>query len=252
MALLGGYDWIAVEVALRGKIEAAAQKPVTILITIPEQSHQEWKPLRESIAGLLESLRLPKVALEIIRGRISRSVSLQIQPLPETVWDTKLQMGSSMGPQSSAHSAGALGGFIEILVNGSWKILGLTCSRCVVNVNLDDLQQSQAAPALPDHQDAFIKLDESDSTAADRAKLKDLEGEYEKNDGYLETYKQRLMERLLADLRAADAARVKRMQFFSSNAAHLGTIYAASGMRRTSPVSERFASLDWALIDGDP
>ncbi|PGG98146.1 hypothetical protein AJ79_08969 [Helicocarpus griseus UAMH5409] len=121
--------WVALECFRRGTGDKPKENPVTIVLTIPYESRKQWKPIREAIVQILDSLSLPEVAVEIVRGEIWRSSDLpenrnfllgNTENVADT-WDIAARCGMGIGPYQSDASISTLGGFVELLIPGNGR-----------------------------------------------------------------------------------------------------------------------------------
>ena len=130
-------DCTTLNVLRRGTDRNWKENPVTVVITIPEESVQDWKPVRESIVEILDRNGVSDVAVEIGRGSIWQSGSSAVvrtcEDLPDDIWDTPAKGGASIGPKGSYRGSATLGGFLEIQTETeSWNTFGITAYHAVV------------------------------------------------------------------------------------------------------------------------
>ena len=135
--------WVSVEVLRRG-LGGSSEDPVTILVTLSEDSAKEACQVRDSVCAILEHDKLDDVAVEIRHGWLVKShddddVDPAGRPwyerlLPDGSWDPPAVLGGSIGPQDMADGpSGTFGGFIELRSphNHKWKRFALTAGHCV-------------------------------------------------------------------------------------------------------------------------
>ena len=119
----------------RGKGPDALDNPQTIFISIPEDSTQDWRAIRDQIVVVLDRARLPSVAVEVSRGTSSLQASgYHGTPLPDEVWGKTPISGVSIGSHGwESASSSTLGGFIELRDKyGTWIKYGVTCYHNVI------------------------------------------------------------------------------------------------------------------------
>lgn len=113
--------------------------PVTVLLTVPFETDQDWRPTREKIVNILNQFALPDVAVAILRGQIWRASASQEVILPDNAWETGTQVGMSIGPSGSTISASTFGAVLELKLpkNGEWLPLRLTCFHCAITTKAE-------------------------------------------------------------------------------------------------------------------
>ena len=137
--ILRPTECVQLQVLRRGKHLNPAANPVTVVMTIPEESRGDWTEVRERIIDVLDQHRLDDVAVEIGRGTIWRASSLEQRLLPDDAWETPAKGGLSLGLFRSSASSLTLGGFVEVQdKGGEWSRLGLTCYHGVFPMHSQD------------------------------------------------------------------------------------------------------------------
>jgi hypothetical protein len=271
IALLGRQTWLSISLLRRGTSEDDRECPVTIVITIPEDSDSLWSGARDSIAAMLDSEGWYEVAVEIGRGSIWRgpqgtsAVRNRYLLEPERDWKTAAQMGRSVGRRDTSKTSGTLGGFIEILSSDTdeWKRYGLTCFQCVLPPSgesiphREDLEKhgiqdgahgiEMDQPSSGDHQETLRFHQEGiDDLRAQIHKLTELT--LKDPDDSTTADRKRSIKKDQRTIESIEEKMELGREYFRQNRQHLGTVFAGSSSRR----GENGCTLDWALIEVKP
>ena len=126
-------DCSALQLLRRGKDAAADRNPVTVVLTIPENSSDDWVNVREQIVTILDKHQFFHVAVEIGIGTNWHGRDIFSQPLPDRAWEIPAQAGISMGPFRTWSSSATFGGFVELQdAKGHWTRYGITCHHAAL------------------------------------------------------------------------------------------------------------------------
>ena len=122
------------DVVRRGKAPKPNENPITLAITIPEESTQDWTMVSEKLVAILDENNLFHVVVEIARGVLWQAfLDGPGRFLPLDEWTLLARVGGSLGIRGMAGMSATLGGFIEIQQPGqSWERYGVTCHHAVV------------------------------------------------------------------------------------------------------------------------
>lgn len=71
MSILGTWPWRALELLRRGEYLIGDSNPITVVITIEEESDMDWIFVRDRIVKLLEDSECAYVAMEIGQGTVN-------------------------------------------------------------------------------------------------------------------------------------------------------------------------------------
>ncbi|KAK2757959.1 hypothetical protein FQN54_004365 [Arachnomyces sp. PD_36] len=275
MDVIGREGWLSLECFRRGLSDQRQENPVTIILTIPYDSDKEWKPAREGIVHILDTLSLSEVAVSIIRGHIWRAGDPTSVVLTDNSWEKTAQCGMSLGPADSDLSSSTFGGFIELMSpEDQWVRFGLTCYRSVVEEK-DETSMPQhekkcrerwsrngippsgpdknalkmSQPSLKDHRNRMKIVDANINEFNANSGLKDIKQKID-NEEFVIPREQRWFDRHTAALDAELKLKNRAERFFSSGDNYFGTVFAASGFGKATnnPPSQ----LDWALIEVEP
>lgn len=268
LSILVWNDWIAVDVLRRGINPISERNPVTVVITIEEESMFDWTDVREQLVTLLDSSGLQDVAVDIGRGRIWYGSSDEAI-LSEDSWKMEAKVGRSIGPGGRTEQSGTLGGFVELtFADDSTQIFGLTCFHCVVpdDLNHPSLERWQRQgvypkdsvndlsveqPSLGDYEETlrFYTHELEDINTSEHVALRQ---KINDSDDFVAPYLKPLFE--AKEARFEQLNRIKKTveDFFSEGNLLLGSLFAASGKRRVQSSSGQGAACDWALIEVRP
>jgi hypothetical protein len=268
--ILYGRDWISLELFRRGKdYSLDGTCPVTIVVTIEEESLSDWNPIVDEIVEVIDRYGMNDMAVEISRGTIvlhDDQARLKIDN-----WEHEAKVGHSIGPRGHIDYAGTLGGFLDLEISGQRRTYGVTCFHCVAPPTVSNPRLSNW------EKEGIFPGDPTNDLAMDHPALGDTEETlrfYEKNRAKLNTEEHRRIGAMLADpdhpdsfvppreeayfhrtenfLATFDTLITTARAFIASNSHHLGTVYAASGKRRVAYGKEKEVMCDWALIDVAP
>lgn len=289
LEIIGREGWLALECFRRGVNYERENNPVTIVLTIPYNSDKQWKPVREAIINVLDTLSLSQVAVSIVRGHIWRADGFDPVVLPDNAWEKPAQCGVSLGPFDSNRSSSTFGGFIELLSKkDEWDRFGLTCYHCTVEekeesemtqkeknctipsiptlvlyeltqalgrkhwsqkgISLDDQDKSllkMSQPSLKDHQNRINVIDNDIHEFNNDPEFKKVQQQVEAGE-FVIPNQQKWYGRRLSQQEARLKLKARAQEFFSSGRNYLGSVFAASGFRKTS--DKPSSQLDWALI----
>lgn len=125
-------DVIAFTVIRRGKKERPKDNPVTLFVSIPEESEDDWLIVREQVTDVLDEAGLIDMALELSRGTYwPQAGTDSIEPLPSDIWGAAAMAGHSFSVYDCEHSS-TLGSFVDIEhTTGQWKTYAVTCHHSV-------------------------------------------------------------------------------------------------------------------------
>ncbi|KAF3480734.1 uncharacterized protein GIQ15_06081 [Arthroderma uncinatum] len=211
LEILGENDWTLLYV-VRRRSKNHHEGPITIAITVTEESTKEWSAIRDEIVRLLDSRGHHDVAIAICRANVWHGSSFDDQVLGHRDWDVRAKLGGSLGLRGSADSASTFGGFVELqntLLDHESAIAGY-------QKGLDDKRHS-----ISNLRQRILADDPSVS----------------KGDKILYERQQAAINEIEDTIWAATS--------FGQQKRHLGSVFAASGFK-TSPQKN---ILDWALID---
>ena len=262
--ILGERDWVVLALLRRGTDLETKKNPITISITIDEDSTLEWVSVREQIVKLLDYKKLHYLAVEIIRGRIVCNQSNR-QVLFEESYETPAKMGSSIGPHDFPKSWGTLGGFVRLKdAAGQWRTFGLTCYHCVAPESMPiskrmlwdqkgirpfeaghDLDMDQ--PSLADHEETLSYLD-GIIERLQSPEFYEIEKRLADPNDFVLPYIARQHEATKRRITGIQQQQHRSRQFFMTGKQNLGTVFAASGFRQNGPSNRDTGTLDWALI----
>jgi hypothetical protein len=268
--ILYGRDWISLELFRRGKDYSLDDTcPVTIVVTIEEESLSDWNPIVDEIVQVIERYGMNDMAVEISRGRIVLHHDQALLEIDD--WEDEAKVGHSIGPRGHNDYAGTLGGFLDLEISGQRKTYGVTCFHCVAPPTVTNPRLSNWK------REGIFPGDPTNDLAMDHPAMRDTEETiryYEKRRAKLNTEEHRRIGAMLADpdhpdsfvprqeeayfhmtensLTTCDTLITTARAFIASNSHHLGTVYAASGKRRVAYGKEKEVTSDWALIDVAP
>ncbi|KAM5458288.1 hypothetical protein MaudCBS49596_000201 [Microsporum audouinii] len=263
LSILGRNDWTLLYV-IRQRVEDQREGPITVAITVAEESINDWTRIRDEIVQLLDSNGYYGVAVNIRRGDIWNMAQYSHAFLEDRDWDTRAKLGGSLGPQGSRESASTFGGFVDLQssVSGQWTRYGLTNFHCVVADAKSDKSYNEwvkngirpegckdlklDSPALKDHESALAHYQNELDTGRKDLPPNDvvqriLDGDPSIPNSHKVRY--RLQKSIVRDIEAT----IQRATPFGPDQRYLGFVYAASGFT----VNPRKQLLDWALIDVD-
>ena len=268
--LLRGKEWISLELFRRGKHYTLDNTcPVTIVVTIAEDSVSDWPDTVERIVLVTENYGIKDVAVEVSRGRIVFHEDRAL--LGEGDWDQEAKVGHSIGPHNQIHHPSTLGGFLDLTFGSQRKTYGFTCFHCVAPATISNPSLSKW------EKEGIIPGDRTNDLAMDQPSLGDHEESlrfYEKQRTQIDHEKHRLTRAMLANPEYPDFPVTPREEssfhaneitvtrfdnfissargFVASGSHYLGTVYAASGKRRANYGNLENVTCDWALIDVAP
>ncbi|MCJ1477646.1 hypothetical protein MMC13_006319 [Lambiella insularis] len=265
--LLRGKEWISLELFRRGKHYTLDNTcPVTIVVTIAEDSVSNWRFTAESIVLVTENYGMDDVAVEVSRGRIILHEDRAL--LGEGNWDQEAKSGHSIGPHGQIYHPSTLGGFLDLTFPSQRKTYGVTCFHCVAPATISNpsLSKWEKEGIFPD--------DRTNDLAMDQPSLGDHEESlrfYEKQRTQVDNEKHRSIRAMLENPEHPDSFVTPRdesnfhanekiitrfdklissaREFIASGSHYLGTVYAASGKRRADYGQSKNVTCDWALID---
>ncbi|KAM5474817.1 hypothetical protein MferCBS49748_000224 [Microsporum ferrugineum] len=261
--ILGRNDWTSLYV-IRRRVKDQREGPITVSITVTEESTNDWARIRDEIVRLLDSSGQYAVAVDICRGDIWQMAYDRTPILENRDWDTRAKLGGSLGPRGSRESASTFGGFVNLQnpISGQWVRFGLTNFHCVV-------AGSNSHPSYEGWVKNGIKPKGCKDLKLDSPALKDHESALQDNRDKLEKKRnhslpQDIIQRILDDdpsVRLGDKmqyemlksqirdieATIQRATSFGPDKRYLGFVFAASGFT----VNPRKQLLDWALINVD-
>ena len=272
ISLLAPREWLTMSLLRRGKSDDPSRCPLTILITIPEDSAAVWSTARESIVAYLDNTGWQQVAVEIGRGYVWRGVEAGEDTNHDRIllesnrdWKIKAQHGRSIGKSNSEESPGTLGGFVEIRnpKSGLWKKLALTCFHCV-QPSGETTPDKNALKVLQMHgikpQSNPIKMDQP-SSGDHQETLRCLNNQVQEirtvafeaidrrladPDDFVTPVELRVFEQNQRSIHLLEEQIRAGEEFFGNSQEPLGTVFAGSGLRRAANNGH---TLDWALID---
>ncbi|MCJ1283910.1 hypothetical protein MMC26_003241 [Xylographa opegraphella] len=135
--LLRGKEWISLELFRRGKHYTLDNTcPVTIVVTIAEDSVPDWHYTTERIVLVIENYGMDDVAVEVSRGKIVLHEERAI--LGEDNWAQEAKLGHSIGPHGQIRNPSTLGGFLDLTFPGHRKTYGVTCFHCVTPATISN------------------------------------------------------------------------------------------------------------------
>ncbi|MCJ1431138.1 hypothetical protein MMC27_000489 [Xylographa pallens] len=262
--ILGEHDWVVLALLRRGTDLDSKKNPITISITISEDSTLDWVIVREQIVQQLDHKKLHYLAVEIIRGRIVYNGSNR-EVLFEQSYETPAKMGRSIGPHGSWKSSGTLGGFIRLKnAAGQWRTFGLTTYYCVAPESMpiskrmlwdqkgirpfeagNDLDMDQ--PSLADHEETLGYHDEI-IERLQSPEFYEIEKRLADPNDFVLPYITREHEAMKRQITGIRQKQYLWRQFFKAGKQNLGTVFAASGFRQNGPSNCDTGTLDWALI----
>jgi hypothetical protein len=146
LEVLGDRKWTSVSVLRRGR--ASNEKPITISMTVKEESPADWLKVGECIVAVLEREGLSDVAVEM-RWDSALQSSADPEQLSHRDWSLKAKLGGSLGIAGSAASSPTFGGFVELEFAGGTQRVGpylLPLRREGGGVNAERLGQERALP----------------------------------------------------------------------------------------------------------
>ncbi|DAA74622.1 TPA_exp: Uncharacterized protein A8136_3160 [Trichophyton benhamiae CBS 112371] len=263
LRILAESDWTLLCVVRRRNVNHF-EGPITVAITVTEESTNDWTAVRDRIVELLDTRGHYNVAVEICRSNIWHASSFDNQVLNRGDWAIKAKPGGSLGPRGSTTSASTFGGFIDLQhpISQEWKRFGMTNFHCVVagseshpsygrwvkegikpGDNSNNLQLDQ--PALQDDEFSLQhyrkEIDEVQRDVSDNLRQRILSGDPSVSRSQKTIYKrqQATLSEIRETLRIATS--------FDQQKRYLGSVYAASGFN----VNKQKKLLDWALVDVD-
>ena len=268
--LLRDKEWISLELFRRGKhYTVDSTCPVTIVITIAEDSVADWRDTVDRIVQITENYGIKDVATEVSRGRIVLHEDRAL--LGEGGWDQVAKPGHSIGPHGQIHHPSTLGGFLDLTFSSQRKTYGVTCFHCVAPATINNPSLSKW------EKEGIFPGDRTNDLVMDQPSLGDHEESlrfYEKARSRADNEKHQLIRVMLANPEHPDSfvtpreesnfhaneKLVKRFdkiissarEFMASGSQYLGTVYAASGKRRANYGQLENVTCDWALIDVAP
>ncbi|MCJ1379323.1 hypothetical protein MMC17_002424 [Xylographa soralifera] len=262
--ILGKRDWVILALLRRGTDSDSRKNPITISITISEDSTSDWVSVREKIVQLLDQRQLPYLAVEITRGRIDYAVSNR-EFLSEKSYEIPAKMGRSIGPHDFPKSSGTLGGFVKLQnAAGQWRTFGLTCYHCVAPESMHisnrllweqkgirpndaghilDLDQ----PSLADHEETLGYQDEV-IERLQSPQFYEIEKRLADPNDFVLPYISKEHQVTKDQIQGLQLQQNASRQFFKAGNQLLGTVFVASGFRQKGPSSRDTGTLDWALI----
>ena len=125
-------DAISFTVIRRGKEQISDDNPVTLFVSIPEESDVNWLNIREQITDVLDVARLDEVAIEVSRGtHWPQAFSSSTTAVPSSTWGPASMAGHSFSVYDCDQPA-TLGGFVDVQhANNQWETFAVTCHHCV-------------------------------------------------------------------------------------------------------------------------
>lgn len=145
VSLLGTRPWLAIELLRRGQDLISNSNPITVVITIEEESDSDWSFVRDKVVKLLEDSDSAYVAVEIGWGNVNTDAEKDPRILPGHAYNVPALPGTSISPQGSSKSAGSFGCFLKIRKssNHDWEIKGITCHHVLVPSYLECSKKHQ-------------------------------------------------------------------------------------------------------------
>lgn len=261
LEIIAKSDWTLLCVVRRRNMNHF-EGPITVALTVTEESTNDWTAVRDRIVELLDSRGHYNVAVEICRSNIWHTSSFDNPVLNRRDWAIKAKPGGSLGPRGSTTSASTFGGFIELQhpISQEWKRFGMTNFHCVIagyeshpsyerwtkegikpGDNSNNLQLDH--PALQDHELSLRhyrkEIDEVRCDVSGSLRQRILSGDPSVSISQKSIYKrqQATLRELGETLRIATS--------FDQQKRYLGSLYAASGFN----INKQGKFLDWALVD---
>ncbi|KAG5205242.1 hypothetical protein GTR04_3869 [Trichophyton interdigitale] len=263
LEILAKCDWTLLCV-VRRRNRNHFEGPITVALTVTEESTHDWTTVRDRIVELLDSRGHYNVAVEICRSNIWHASSFDDPVLNRRDWAIKAKPGGSLGPRGSTTSASTFGGFIDLQhpISQEWERFGMTNFHCVIagseshpsyerwikegikpGDNSNNLQLDH--PALQDHESSLQhyrkEIDEVRSDVSDSLRQRILSGDpsVSRSQKIIYERQQAALSEIGETLRIATS--------FDQQKRYLGSVYAASGFK----VNKKRQFLDWALVDVD-
>lgn len=268
LSLLGTEPWLALELLRRGQDLTGNNNPITVVITIEEQSDSDWSLIRDKVVNLLEDSGYADVAVEIGRGIVTTGTKKDPKILPEKAYNLPALPGTSIAPRGSSISAGTFGCFLKIRQssNHKWQIKGITCHHVILP---DYLQYSNKRqwdiygiipgevkylsvdmPGLLDHIET-VKDIKSDLLELDSKAHKEIARRLADPNDTIIPSERHSYERVQKIINGKRQVLSRAEDFFAKKKQSLGQVFAASGLRQAFPPSGPCHSYDWAIINVD-
>lgn len=266
LSLLGTEPWLAVELLRRGQDLTDNNNPITVVITIEEQSDSDWSSIRDKVVRLLEDSECAYVAVEIGRGIVSTGAQKDPRMLPEQAYNLPALPGTSIAARGSSMSAGTFGCYLKIRQssNHKWETKGITCHHVLLpdylqhpNKHRWDMYgiapgeftfMSADMPAIMDHIET-VKDIKSDLLELDSEAHKEIARKLgDPSDAVIPSERQSY-ERVQKFIDGKRQILSRAEDFFAKKKQALGDVFAASGLRQAFPPSGPSHSYDWALIN---
>ncbi|EZF26665.1 hypothetical protein H103_01209 [Trichophyton rubrum CBS 288.86] len=262
LEILANSDWTLLCVVRRRGVNQP-EGPITVALTVTEESVNDWTAVRDAIVKLLDSRGHYNVAVEICRSNIWHASSFDDPVLSRRDWDVRAKPGGSLDPRGSTSSASTFGGFIDLQnpISGQWKRFGMTNFYCVIagseshpsyerwineGIKPGDSNNLQLDhPALQDHESSLRyyrkEVDEVRRDVPDSLRQRILSGDPSVSRSQRIVYErqQATLSEIGETLRIATS--------FDQQKRYLGSVSAASGFK----VNKKRQLLDWALVDVD-
>ena len=267
--ILGSTDWLAIDLLRRGISPIPTENPITIAITVSEESPKDdWNMERDALVGLLEKTNLPEVAIAIARGSIRTASTHDRQILPPDSYQQESMVGRSVGSARYTKESGTLGGFLELVFSdATTRLVACTCYHCVLpdsirHPSLEEWQQNGVFPGdiqntIRIYQPSAIDLAETkgfletEIGSEDSLEHAELRIQAEDPNGFLIPFQRRKYEAVEKRISTLRALLSQNQAYDSEAESFLGTIYSASGKQRKQ-FAERNSTCDWALVDVIP